>query len=241
MHFKGMILLDFFKSLRTAIWLLIVLLGLMLYGSFVMPEEIYGALNSMPLFRWIKEASIFYSWWLVLSIVVLSVLTINTIICSFEAVIRRWDRKKLLLIISPQIMHIGFLLILVAHLYSSSGGMREMARAFEGSLFELSPNESFRVKEIKVFSGAEGFVSDLRMDIEYIKDGEVIKRDYIAPNKPSLHSGFGIYIKDAQEFPMRVALIEVSKEPGAIWALAGGVVFFIGNVLLLILKMKREG
>jgi len=237
-----MILLDFFRSLRTALWLLIVLLGLLLYGSFVMPkEEIYSVLNSMPLFRWIKEASMFYSWWLVLSIVVLCILTINTIICSFEAVIKRWDKNKLLLIISPQIIHIGFLLILVAHLYSSSGGMRAMARAFEGSLFELSPNESFRVKEIKVSSGAEGFVSDLRMDIEYLKDGEVIKRDYIAPNKPSLHSGFGIYIKDAQEFPMRVALIEVSKEPGAIWALAGGVVFCIGNVLLLILKMKREG
>lgn len=236
-----MILLDFFRSLRTTIWLLIMLLGLLLYGSLVMPEEIYGALNSMPLFRWMKEASFSHSWWLVLSIGVLSILTINTIICSLEAVIRRWDKRKWLFIISPQIMHIGFLLILLAHLYSSSGGMRAMAKAFEGSLFELSPKESFKVKGIKISLGPEGFISDLRMEIEYLKDGEVIKKDFVAPNRPSFQWGFGIYIKDAQEFPMRVALIEVSKEPGAIWALLGGIIFFIGNILLLILKMRREG
>jgi hypothetical protein len=40
--------------------------------------------------------------------------------------------------------------------------------------------------------------------------------------------------------PFPAALIEVSREPGAIWALVGGLFFLAGMITLLILKIKKE-
>lgn len=62
----------------------------------------------------------------------------------------------------------------------------------------------------------------------------------IRPNSPSFQDGFGIYIKTVQSEPFPAALIEVSREPGAFWALVGGVLFLTGMITLLIFKVKRE-
>jgi cytochrome c biogenesis protein ResB len=35
-------------------------------------------------------------------------------------------------------------------------------------------------------------------------------------------------------------MIEVSKEPGAPWALVGGILFMLGMVTLLFLKIRQE-
>jgi len=40
--------------------------------------------------------------------------------------------------------------------------------------------------------------------------------------------------------PFPVAMIEVSREPGAPWALAGGILFIAGMVTLLFLKIRQE-
>jgi cytochrome c biogenesis protein ResB len=37
-----------------------------------------------------------------------------------------------------------------------------------------------------------------------------------------------------------MVLLEVSREPGAVWALVGGILFMTGTIALLVLKMKRE-
>jgi hypothetical protein len=40
--------------------------------------------------------------------------------------------------------------------------------------------------------------------------------------------------------PYATALIEVSREPGAPYALAGGLLFLTGMFSLLLLKIRRE-
>jgi hypothetical protein len=54
------------------------------------------------------------------------------------------------------------------------------------------------------------------------------------------HRGVGVYVKDLRAFPHKMVLLEVSREPGAIWALGGSILFMTGTIALLMLKMKRE-
>lgn len=239
MHLKKM--LGFFISLRTAIWLLIALICLLLFGSLVMPShEEFLALHTVALFDWMQEMPPGITWWLWACIAVLSLLTANTLVCSLESLIRKRESRQWLLIISPQVMHIGFLFILLAHLLSSYGSFKGITYAYRGSVFTLPNNLEVRFNNVAAYVDAGGYVKDWSADIEYFKGGKTLSHDRILPNSPSFREGIGIYIKTVKVAPFPVAMIEVSREPGAVWALAGGVLFMVGMVTLLFLKIRQE-
>ncbi len=140
-------LLDFLLSLRTALWLLLALLCILLYGSFIMPlKEEFQTLHEMPLFEWMTENSLDVVWWLWASVGVLSLLTANTLFCSIESVLKKRGTKNLLLILSPQVIHIGFLFILLAHLLSSYGSFSEAGFVARGTVVPLSDGTSVYLK-----------------------------------------------------------------------------------------------
>lgn len=233
--------LDFFLSLRTAIWLLLAQIILLLFGTFIMPSrEEFQSLHTQPLFDWLIENPLDITWWLWGAIVILSLLTANTLICSVESVIRRRGARQWLLIISPQVIHIGFLFMLLAHLLSSYGSFRGTAFMNEGSAISLPNGNELMLSKIKTDIGPSGYVRNWSADIKYYRDGKFIADDVIKPNSPSLLDGLGVYIKTVQMDPSPAVLIEVTKEPGALWALAGGTLFLAGMIALLVLKIKRE-
>lgn len=165
--------------------------------------------------------------------------------CKYFALQRRIPSEKRqhktwLLIISPQIIHIGFLFILLAHFLSSAGSFKGSAVAYEGSLLTLPNNLILKVNNINIDIGPTGYITDWNATIEYFSDGIKIKEDYLKPNSPSFYKGLGIYLKDIQPYPIKAVQLEVSKEPGAAWALVGGILFMLGTITLLILKIKRE-
>jgi len=234
-------ILGFFISLRTAIWLLIGLICLLLLGSLVMPNhEEFLALHEVALFAWMQETPMSITWWLWACIGVLSLLTANTLICSVESLIRKRESRQWLLIISPQVMHIGFLFILLAHLLSSYGSMKAITYAYQDSVFRLPNSLEVKFNKVNADVDASGYVTDWSADIEYFKDGRMLSQDRILPNGPSFKDGIGIYIKTVKVAPFPVAMIEVSREPGAPWALVGGVLFMAGMVTLLFLKIRQE-
>lgn len=232
---------SFFLSLRTAVWLLLALLFMLLYGSLAMPaKHEFSSINDMPLFDWLRNNNAGITWWLYGSIVLLSLLTANTILCSIESLIKKQRYKKWLLIISPQIIHIGFLFMLLAHLLSSAGSFKGTAVAYEGSSLILPNNLTLEVKNIMIDIDQSGYVTDWTANIEYLSGGEKIKEDFLRPNSPSFYKGLGIYLKNIQEYPVKAVLLEVSREPGAAWALIGGILFMLGAIMLLIFKIKKE-
>ena len=235
-------ILSFFISIRTASWLLIALICLLLFGSVAMPaHEEFLALHTVALFAWMQEMPVDITWWLWASLGVLSLLAANTIVCSIESVVRKRDARQWLLIISPQIMHIGFLFILLAHLLSSFGSVKGITYAYKDTTLQLSNNLVVRFNQVHAAVDASGYVIDWSADIEYLRDGVSLATDRILPNSPSFRDGIGIYIKTVKAHPFPVAMIEVSREPGAFWALAGGALFMAGMVTLLALKISREG
>ncbi len=234
-------ILEFFISLRTSIWLTIALIFILLFGAVLMPRhEEFRALHTVALFDWMQEMPLGITWWLWLCIVALSLLAANTMVCSIESLIKKREARQWLLIISPQVIHIGFLFILLAHLLSSYGSFRAVTYAYQGSVFQLPNNLEVRFNRVNANVDARGYVREWSAEIEYLKDGKPVSQDRILPNSPSYKEGLGILIKTVQVAPFPVAMIEVSREPGAPWALAGGIFFMLGMITLLFLKIRQE-
>jgi hypothetical protein len=66
------------------------------------------------------------------------------------------------------------------------------------------------------------------------------ERFTISPNHPWFSGGYGVYIKHAEGYPNKRALLEIHREPGAGMALCGAIVFTVGNVLLLFLRSRSK-
>jgi hypothetical protein len=234
--------LRLFLSLRTAIWLLLALLGLLFYGSIVMPlNPEFGALQAVPLFTWLLDNPPVITWWIWASIAVLSLLTANTLLCSMESVFRKRTARQWLLLISPQVIHVGFLFVLLAHLLSSYGSFKGTAAVYAGSSLALPDGESVIFDRIDTKTNDSGYIEDWSVAVRYFRDEREVAHDLIEPNSPSFRKGLGIYVRSVRAEPFPAALVEVSREPGAPWALAGGILFLAGMVTLLVLKAGREG
>ena len=231
----------FFVSLRTALWLLSGIVFMLLYGSFIMPSrEEFQALQTTPLFEWLAESPPGITWWLFASIVILSFLTANTLLCSLDSLVRKRGSRNWLLTISPQVIHIGFLFILLAHLLSSYDSFQGMTEATKGTSIQLPNGVIALFDDIRTDIDPAGFINDWSADVRYFRDGRELASDSLRPNSPSFIEGLSLYIKTVRFEPFPTALIQISRDPGAPWALAGGVLFLIGMITLLLLKIKKE-
>lgn len=234
--------MDFFLSLRTSLWLMGLMLVLLFAGAFIMPgSQEFSGLHSTPLFEWIPEQPLSITWWLWGLIGVLTVMAVNTLFCSIESIVKKRNVTKWLLLISPQIIHAGALFILLAHLLSGMGASQKLAAAGEGSAVNLSGTDMvMKVKDIDIDLDYYGYITGWNVDVEYISEGEVLRSDNISPNDPSVHTGFNINVKDLRAYPHKIVLLQINRDPGAIWALAGGILFIAGTLLLIGLKIRAE-
>jgi hypothetical protein len=231
----------FFFSLNTAIWSTALLIAAFLAGAFIMSvRKEFESIHSASFFQWLIEQPLSVTWWLWLSIAILSIIVINTLCCSIESVIKKRKVTQWLLLISPQIIHIGFLFILLAHLLSSIGGSQQMAAAGEGTFLRISENDAVLIKAIDIQLSSSGYVNDWAVKIEYYLNNDMVKEDRIAPNSPSLYKGFNINLKDMRVVPSEAVLLQINREPGAVWALTGGILFMAGIVMLIALKIKTD-
>ncbi len=226
-------------SLKAASWLLSAQVVLLLAGAFQMPGmKAYSSINSVPLLEWMRSAPASATWWLWASVIVLALLALNTCFCSIDALIRKRHGRHWLLVASPQVIHIGFMLMLLAHLIDASGGFKANVMARQGQQFTLPAGEGMRIERIYNELSPKGMPLDYFADAKFFaRDGKLAKEHRIAPNKPAFFKGMGFYVKHIHG---DAAHIEVTRVPGAPWALAGGVLFTIGTVALMGLKIRRE-
>ena len=232
---------NFFLSLRTTLWSLGLVLIMFLAGAFIMPgNSAFKALHHMPLFEWINKQPLNVTWWLWGTIIILAVVAVNTLFCSVESIIKKRKVTQWLLLISPQIIHIGFLFILLAHFLSALGAYQEVAAAREGSMMKLTgSNTVLQIKDINIRVDYYGYIKDWQVVIEYSEGGKTIQKDIIRPNQPSIFRGLNVNVKNLKAYPEEI-LLQLNREPGATWALVGGIVFMIGIVTLIILKIRLE-
>ncbi len=234
----------FFLSLKTTVWTLFGLVCLFFTGSYLMPmhREVFSPMNDRLLFHWAAEVAAknaWQTWWFFAALAGLVLLTINTIVCSLQAIKGKWSRSDFLLRIAPQITHISFLFILVAHLLGAGWGYRLSGMMPEDSFARLPENRGLYLQRIRAQMDTAGFMQDWAVEASLYENNSLVKSGTLGPNKPLFYKGTGIYLKSLSFETAPVALLLITKDPGAIWALAGGILFMLGSSTLLVLKWKK--
>jgi hypothetical protein len=216
-------------SLNLGLWLLSGVMLALALGSFSRGSSESAGLNQMPLFVWLEHAPISFSWWLWIAAALVALLCLNALLCSIEA-LRKKGRS-----IAPHLMHAGFLLIVVAHLCSAYGSYKQQLPMAQGDYVGFRDGEQARVERISGEAGPMGMLTSYRAEIRF-QDGSLAR---VAPNRPLFHKGYGIYLKEVELEPVPVGVFEIHREPGALPALLGAVIFAAGNVLLLARRRER--
>lgn len=226
-------------SLELSLGLLALLCVAMAAGSFLLTGDYAEAINGMPLLVWLREVPVGVSWWLSLTVILLALLVLNTILCSSETLWSRWGRAGWTALFAPQLIHTGFLLIVLAHLLSAYGGSMQQVVVAEGMVTQLPDGRQFGVAGIGAVMSPTGmpvgYSSELVIDLNNPE-----QRVTISPNHPWFSGGYGVYIKHAEALPYKRALLEIHREPGAGMALAGALVFTLGNILLVWLRSRAK-
>jgi hypothetical protein len=225
-------------SLSLGIWLMTGVIVLLAVGSFFGGGAESSSINDMPLFTWLKETPVASSWWLWLTIGLLAILALNTVLCSIESLRSKYGRANFLSLIAPQVMHLSFLFIVLAHLLSAYGGLKGVMQVNEGESIGFPDGTGVAIGNIAGQVGPMGMLTDYSAEVRY-GTARGIARQTISPNHPFFYQGFGIYLKDVQLSPQQAALIEIHREPGAGFALAGALLFTVGNVVLLAVRRGR--
>lgn len=223
-------------SLTLGLWLLGGVMLFLAAGSFL--QEKGSMINEVALLDWLREVPLRESWWLWASLLLLALLALNTVLCSIESLRAKLLLGSFLVRIAPQLMHLGFLCIMIAHLQSAYGGFKQSLQVQQGSAITFPDGSAVIFTGFTASYGKMGMATAYATTVEYMHSGSrrIVE---IRPNHPFFYQGHGIYIKDIAPPPLKAALVEVHREPGAGMALAGGAVFTIANLILLARKRER--
>ena len=235
---------NFFLSLKTTVWTLLALVVLFFIGSYLMPahREVFAGMNDDILFRWVKHtasSNLWYTWWLFAAVAALALLTINTLVCSIQAVASKWTRSDFLLRVSPQIIHIGFLFILLAHLLGAGWGYKLSGIMPEGAYAPLPEDKALQLHQVRILADYRGSTTDWSAEVSLYEHNQLVKSGTLGPNTPLFSGGTGIYLKSLNFDRGPAAVLLVAKDPGAVWALVGGILFMLGSFALLVLKWNK--
>ncbi len=235
---------NFFLSLKTTVWTLLVLICLFFIGSYMMPvhREIFEPMNGDILFNWatgVASDNLRYTWWFFAALAALIVLTLNTLVCSIQAVRGKWSRADFLLRVSPQIVHLGFLFILLAHVLGAGWGYKLSGVVPERSYARLPEDKALYLKEIRVDTDTNGYMRDWTAEAHVFEHDARVMVGTLGPNRPLFYNGVGIFVKSLNFENGPAAFMVIARDPGTIWALVGGLLFILGSVMLLVLKWQK--
>ena len=220
-------------SLTLGNWLLGGVMLFLAIGSFLQGEG--STINDVPLLFWLREVPLAESWWLWVSLLLLALLALNTVLCSIDSLSAKWQRGSFLSRIAPQAMHLGFLLIMVAHLQSAVGSFKQTVQVEQGSGITFPDGSRVTFTDFTATYSPMGMPTAFSATFSYPGGNATI-----SPNHPFFYQGHGIYLKDVAPPPTKAALVEVHKEPGAGMALAGGLIFTVANIILLFRRRGRS-
>ncbi len=235
---------NFFLSLKTTVWILVLLVVLFFIGSYLMPvhREVFAGMNDDILLRWVKITAMdnpASTWWLFAAVAGLAILTINTLVCSIQSVKGKWSRSDFLIRIAPQIVHIGFLFILLAHLLGAGWGYKLSGMMPEGAYAPLPDDMALQLGRISVQTDEKGRMTGWSAEANVYENSRLVKSGTLGPNAPVFYNGTAIYLKTLSFEQGPAAFLLIAKDPGAVWALVGGILFMFGSVTLLALKWKK--
>lgn len=153
-------LLEVTGDLRLAFWLILAAGAVMWIGSIYSSVNfsLINSMNGVPLSSWFTSkgiANITVTWWIPAMFFVFFLLGINTIACTINRmsglIPRRkiLGREKFLVLISPSVIHILFIIMLAGHFMSFTAIMQEKISVDEGQKIYVSGIGDVTVTSIK--------------------------------------------------------------------------------------------
>lgn len=222
---------EFFVSLRTAFGFFLAGIVLCFIGSLMLSTNLafFSGINDTPLFKWLADSGApAKTWWIWTFAVLMALLSLSTILCTVDALVRGMNRKNLLLMLSPQVMHIGVLFVLLGHLLSAWLGIKEDISIKPGELKALAPGIEVRLTALDVTEDEQGYFSDWRARLTWVKDGVTVQQNILRPVHPVYFEKTGLIFRSITMGKDPSALIRAIRDPGAIWALIGGILITLG-------------
>ncbi|RMG69247.1 MAG: hypothetical protein D6710_09195, partial [Nitrospirae bacterium] len=200
----------------------------------------FSGIDETPLFRWLKEAdNLKLTWWIYGMIVLIGLLAINTIFCTVEGLLKRLSMKNLLLKLSPQIIHIGVLLIMLGHLLTASIGIKEDVFLKKGEEASIGRGVRIVLQDVSVVTDEEGYDIDWTSRVKVVS-GSITDEIALKPSRPVYRAGFGFFVQAATRDEEEISsLIRVIDDPGVLWAMLGGGLVVISGVMFLIARIKQ--
>ncbi|RMG05710.1 MAG: hypothetical protein D6726_00815 [Nitrospirae bacterium] len=225
--------LDILLSIKTAFSIMNLFILFAFLGSIIFPRNLafFSGIDETPLFKWLAtEGKIGITWWIYALILSLALLGINTVFCTADAFLRRLSRRNLLLKLSPQIMHIGVLFVMLGHLLTAATGLKEDILLEKGKPPVEVNGLHVRLDDLDVKTDEEGYDIDWRAVVEV--DGKEGKRQLqLRPSRPVYYGSVGFFIQAATKDETEVsALVRLTVDPGALWALLGGILLSLGGM-----------
>lgn len=151
--------LEFAGDLRFAFWLILAAGAVMWIGSIysTLNYALINSLNGVPLISWFSEIgaeNISVTWWIPVMFFIFALLGINTLACTVSRVMTLLPRrkaiglKKFLVLISPSVIHILFILMLAGHFLSFTSVRQDKIAVTQGEKVQISGGDSIEVKSI---------------------------------------------------------------------------------------------
>jgi len=223
-------------SLNTVFWLFAATLLFMLIGSFALPSDLafFSGIDDEPLFGWLSaNADIAKTWWILAIVAAIALLGASTALCTIDYLMNRLTRSRMLLKLSPQVMHIGVLFIMLGHLLTGSYGFKTDVSVNEGNAASAG-GVDIRLEKMTLTLDELGFASDWSAVISLSGAGSAAESKRIAPSSPVYYGGLGLYFRSvdtpAEAGGAPAAVFRVSKDPGAPWALLGAILLAGGGI-----------
>lgn len=232
-------LMDFLLSIKTAFGLFLVCIVLCIIGSLVLPANLafFSGIDDTPLFRWLSESgNRTLTWWIYALVAAMSLLALSTVACTIDELLSRALKLDPARRLPTQVMHLGVLLVMLGHLLTASIGTREDVSIVKGAEAASSGGVKVALVDVRAKTDQNGYDTDWEADV--LMDGVA---GTLRPARPLGAHGVGFYLKavtTAGGTPS--ALIRVSRDPGAPWALVGGVLVSLGGLGFVLTRRRRE-
>ncbi len=209
----------FLTSTRLAIVLTLLIVADLFVGTFILSAyaDTLSGIDSGIFFFWLFDKGVdnlALTWWLFLLLALVSLLAIGTIASLIDVVIaviarRRDSRVRLLRRLLSQTVHLGFVIVLVGHMVSSSVGLRtEDNKLIEGEVMAMPgrPGLSLRLDKLDVNYSQAGGMAQMDATMTLLEGERSIKEQVVRLNQPLLYEGSAVYITHHGEEPEKLRL-----------------------------------
>lgn len=229
-------------SLKLTIVLASAATLLTIGGSLLVPfnPQVFAGLDNMPLGTWLAgndDNILVMTWWIPAGGLLVTLLAINTFCCFIDWLFHfrsRWRKS------GEYLIHIGFVIILVAFWWGSQSGFRSEKNAL--LIGQSKPIEqlgvTLKLEAFKPVLAPSGRPLEMLNTLALYKGDLLVKRVRTRSNHPLTWKGlvvipasYGQTMRGGRYMPY--SILTINYDPGANLALSGAIAMGCGVVLTL--------